>query len=363
MNPWGDFHHATGAGWSVYWRLPDPDAGGLEIWWADFHGRRVLWKGSQPFAIVPYHFPVGGSEPQAPEFTYKDGLGHQFGGAPFTALKSGAPNADLRGQSQWVAGDDLAAVVVTIEPATSFDPAELAITAKFRCGWYQYVHRWEFNSYGEIHPSLGMGGALNPSAKDKAHVHHMYFRIDLDIDGFSTDVFETFRHDGYDDNANGDHWKTTATQGKHLLDPGSARKFRVRDLVSTTSRSAPTRGYEIELPALAATDTHATADVWATIYRGDNVQQGAEVGPPHCSDAVLDTYANGPLDTVNGSDIVIWVVVRHHHEPRNATEESNFLPYHYEGFHIEPRGFEIFPPTRRSHRRKTRSPRARPSSR
>lgn len=154
MNPWGDFHHATGAGWSVYWRLPDPDAGGLEIWWADFHGRRVLWKGSQPFAIVPYHFPVGGSEPPAPEFTYKDGLGHQFGGAPFTALKSGAPNADLRGQSQWVAGDDLAAVVVTTEPATSFDPAELAITAKFRCGWYQYVHRWEFNSYGEIHPSL-----------------------------------------------------------------------------------------------------------------------------------------------------------------------------------------------------------------
>ena len=45
MSNWGDFHKETGAGWTVHWRIPDPGAGGLEIWWADFQGRRCMWKG------------------------------------------------------------------------------------------------------------------------------------------------------------------------------------------------------------------------------------------------------------------------------------------------------------------------------
>jgi hypothetical protein len=214
--------------------------------------------------------------------------------------------------------------------------------AKFQCGWYQYVQRWEFNSYGEIHADLGMGGTLHPVNMDKAHVHHMYFRIDLDIDGWSSDVFEVFSHDGFDDATSGDKWEVQANQGKHLLDPKSARKFRIRDLVSTAEKGLPPRGYEIEIPAQAGTDTHSTADIWATLYRGDDIEQGEKVGQTNCGDLELDQIATGPFDTKNGSDIVAWVVVRHHHEPRHLTEESVFLPYHYEGFHITPRAFEIF---------------------
>ena len=40
MAAWGDFHQVNGAGWSVFWRIPKMDGGGLEVWWADFHGRR-----------------------------------------------------------------------------------------------------------------------------------------------------------------------------------------------------------------------------------------------------------------------------------------------------------------------------------
>ena len=344
MSNWGDFHKETGAGWTVHWRIPDPGAGGLEIWWADFQGRRCMWKGSQPFAIVPYHHPI--ADPQGPEFTYKDGLGAMCGGAGFDALRSNAPNDDVRGQPNWYATKDLEAVDVTVEPASSFGPASMVVQAKFQCGWYQYVHRWEFNSYGEIHADLGMGGKLNPNDTSKAHVHHMYFRIDLDIDGFSSDVFEVFRHAGFDDNVLGDDWATQTKQGRHLLDPPSARKFRVRDLKSAVGSGGPTRGYEVEIPALAGTDAHSTGDIWATVYRGDTFQTGEDVGMPGCSDAVLDQYATGGLDTANGDDIVMWVVVRHHHEPRWAAEESTHLPYHYEGFHIAPRGFAVIPPER-----------------
>jgi hypothetical protein len=348
MANWGDFHPVSGAGWTVFWRIPDPAAGGLEIWWADFTGKRVMWKGSQPFAIVPYHhplkpFPSGTIEPPPPEFTFKDGLGAKCAGAPFTALKWWSPNA--RNGGVWNATVDTQAVHVDVEAETSFDPASLTITAKFQCGWYQYVHRWEFNSYGEIDVELGMGGELHPVNPDKAHVHHMYFRVDLDIDGFSSDVFEVFTHHGFDDTTLADEWKVQPSQGKHLLDPATARKFRIRDLVSAVASNVEPRGYEIEIPAQGGTDTHSTADVWATVYRGDHVEQGETVGAANCSDKELDGIATGPLDTNTGSDIVAWIVVRHHHEPRNQTEEATFLPYHYEGFHITPRAFaQLRPP-------------------
>lgn len=348
MAKWADFHQVSGAGWSLFWRIPDPEAGGLEVWWADFMGKRVMWKGSQPFAIVPYHHPLkpfsgGLIQPPPPEFTFKDGLGAKCEGAAFTALKHWSPNA--RNASAWNARNDLEAVRIDVEAETSFDPASLTVSAKFQCGWYQYVHRWEFNSYGEIHVELGMGGELHPMNPDKAHVHHMYFRIDLDIDGFSSDVFEVFSHGGYDDTAPADQWETQAKQGKHQLDPASARKFRIRDLVSTVERGVPPRGFEFEIPAQAGVDTHSTADIWATVYRGDHVEQGEEVGGTDCGDVELDTIAHGPLDVKKGSDVVAWVVVRHHHEPRNLTEEATFLPYHYEGFHITPRAFAVIPPS------------------
>jgi hypothetical protein len=338
MAAFGDFHRVTGADWSVSWRISKQQGGGLEVWWADFRGRRVLWRGTQPFAIVPYHQPVG--EPPPPEHTYKDGLNPQCGGAAFTALKHTAPNSIAPWTSAaYDAAVDTEAVVVTVEPADDFGPATLQIIAKFQCGWYQYVHRWEFDRTGSIHAALGMGGALNPYAMKKAHIHHMYFRLDLDIDGFGTDVFEVFEHNSFID-PGGDGWKTINTQGKFLTDPALARKFRVKDMTSANALGA-LRSFEIELPQNTGRDTHSTGDVWATVYRGDNVQQGDDVGAD-CTDGVLETvYATGPLDTVNGSDIVVWLAIRHHHEPRWDGEESEYLPYHFEEFHVTPRGFEV----------------------
>jgi len=267
-------------------------------------------------------------------------LNPQCGGAAFTALKHTAPN----GIVPWTttafnAVVDTEAVDVQVEPRNDFGPSHLRVAAKFQCGWYQYVHRWEFDSEGVIHAALGMGGALNPYAKEKSHVHHMYFRIDLDIDGFSTDVFEVFDHANYND-PGGDKWKTISAQGKFVANPPTARKFRVRDLASHSQMGA-LRGYEIELPQNSPLDTHSTGDVWATVYRGDSVEQGADVGLD-CTDKRLETgYAQGALDTVNGSDVVLWLAIRHHHEARWDAEEAEYLPYHYEEFHIVPRGFEV----------------------
>lgn len=327
MANFGDYHSVSGAAWSVYWRIAQLDGGGLEVWFADFQGRRVLWRGTQPFALVPYH---GGSP------TFKDGFDTHCGGAGFTALKHNSPNA--WNGPPFYASVDTDAVVVETEPADDFNPAHLVISAKFQCGWYQYVHSWEFNSDGVITPRVAMGGHLHPSKPDVAHVHHMYFRIDLDIDGqFPHDVVEVFNHNNFNQ-PGGDKWDLIPKQGKLLANPDTARKWRVRNTVSKND-AGEFKGYEIELPRMAGRDKYSTGDVWVTVYRGDGVQQGEGIGL-NCTDKELDTvYAVGPLDTVAGNDIVLWLVVRAHHEPRNQGEEADHLPYHYEEFSIIPRSF------------------------
>ena len=54
-----------------------------------------------------------------------------------------------------------------------------------------------------------------------------------------------------------------------------------------------------------------------------------------CDDRELtQLYANGPLDIANGSDIVLWIAIRHHHETRFQAEEAKYLACHYEAFSI-----------------------------
>ena len=338
MPNFGNYHQVSGAGWSVYWKIPMASGGGLEVWWADFQGHRVMWRGSQPFALVPYH---GGSP------TYKDGVDAHCGGAPFTALKHTAPNswAPWLNPGPYVAGVDTDAVVVKTDPGDDFNPGSLTIAAKFQCGWYQYVHSWEFSSDGVIAPRVAMGGHVHPSKPDIAHVHHMYFRLDLDIDGqFPHDVVEVFNHINFNQ-PGGDKWDTLAAQGKLLSDPDTARKWRVRSTVAKNNQGQ-FKSYEVELPRMAGRDQYSTGDVWATIYRGDGFQQGENVGSA-CTDKELETaYAVGPLHPATGDDIVVWIVARAHHEPRSHGEEFDHLPYHYEDFSIVPRTFlDARPPT------------------
>jgi Cu2+-containing amine oxidase len=127
-------------------------------------------------------------------------------------------------------------------------------------------------------------------------------------------------------------------QSKRKADSNTARKWLIRDLISKNVEGQ-SRGYEIEIPQIAGRDKYSTGDVWVTIYRGDTVQQGEDIGAD-CTDSVLENvYAVGPLDTTNGSDIVFWVALRAHHTPRNQGEESDHLPYHYEEFSIVPHNF------------------------
>src|SRR5919106_1784106 len=135
------------ADWTFNWSIPTAWGGGLKISLARFRNTMVLWEGTQPFVLVPYH---GGSP------MFKDGINHQ--GAPFTPVRPTSANTSQGPHTPPAANDNQwhpifnpgGAVVVEREPATMLEPAKVVIWAKLQCANYQYIHRWEFGADGSF---------------------------------------------------------------------------------------------------------------------------------------------------------------------------------------------------------------------
>src|SRR6266540_706217 len=270
------------ADWTVNWSIPTGWGGGLVISKARFRNDMVLYQGTMPFVLVPYH---GGSP------IFKDGLHHQ--GAAFLPVVPTAANA-FQGPSTPPAGNDnqwdcltnpTGAVMVEREPATLIEPATAVIWAKFQCVNYQYVHRWEFRADGSIEASVGLGGVLFTKVAQRSnHVHNFYLRLDFDIAGAANNAVQQFSHP----------------------------------------------------------NNNLGSDMWVLAY--DPAQDGYAVGIN--DSVLHTTYLHGPGTVVNGADIVVWCSLRHHHETRQSGEETITLPYEFLSCHIEPRDFLDGTPTR-----------------
>jgi Copper amine oxidase, enzyme domain len=324
------------ADWDLRWSIPTGWGGGLVISQARFRGDLVLYQGTQPFVLVPYH----GNSPM-----FKDGLAHF--GAPFTPVLPTSAN-DSAGTGTPTAGNDnqwhpffnpAGAVVVEHEPATLLEPAMIVIWTKLQCANYQYVQRWEFRADGSFEAGVGLGGHLFPTGPGGSnHIHNFYFRLDFDILGSGNNAVQQFEHPN---NSRGtDGWTTLTTEGKHTAHRDTATKWRIVN--KTPKPNGMLRSYELTPSSDMGPDNiSSSGDVW--VLRYDATQDGAAVGR---TDAVLDTTYLHPLGTVvDGADVVVWHCLRHHHETRQLGEETITLPYEFLSFHVEPRDFLNGTPT------------------
>ena len=331
----------THAGWTVTYQIPWTDHQGLVISKAQFDTgtgpRTVLFRASQPFVLVPYH---SGSP------TFKDGLGATCGGVGYTPLIPTAPNVP-----SWnLPPGNLATNDSEFDTATNpgggvrverlncdeLEPNRLLIWAKFQVGNYQYVHQWEFRADGSIHVRVGLGGRLfhfNPPTM--GHVHNFYFRLDFDVDGSANDVVQQFAHTS--NASGGDQWTSITVEDRRTVNPAEFTTWRVAD--KTPKPNGMLRSWEIIPGSDGAPDgTFSTGDLWVVHYK-PGAEDGADVS---CTDAQLNTtYLSG--ENVDGQDVVVWHVLRHHHNPRSAGEETVVVPYEFLEFHIEAR--DIFDAT------------------
>ena len=252
--------HTNWNGWSFDWEVTNGE--GLAIRNVSFNNEFVLWKASMP--VIRVHYDTVGGQSCGP---YAD----QIGTWSLTPI-SWCGNNKVCQQSYVSGGRNM---------------LELGIEA--RIGQYDLYQVWYLTQDGWIGAHLfsrGLQCQYN-------HVHHPYWRMDYDINGFPSDqifVFDNNRpNQGW-----GPGWMKYKNEFDDVKNAGTGRVWFVRD--------NPTGHGVWVMPGSndGAVDNFSTEDAGGRLYHGaeDQLWQfgaGGQLG-----------YNNG--EDIQEKDVVIWYV-------------------------------------------------------
>ncbi|MEV4740621.1 hypothetical protein [Streptomyces sp. NPDC049555] len=246
--------------WTFDWRLADaPDEEGIVVLGAAYRGHEVFHKASLPSLRVQYSGPCG---------PYKDPLNYD----------NSHPTSRCPGSR------------VCVYSYTAGGLRALSVESYHTIGAYRLTHRWVFWENGVVMPRLYSAGLQCPFD----HRHHVYWRLDFDIDGAARDLlleYNTYTPDeGW-----GPGWHPFRTETSRVKNTGSRRSWAVLDLDSG-------RGYHL-LPGAAdgTADAFSTADLWLLRYRAAEDRYGRQGS---AADDGLAAYVSG--ESTDGQDIVVW---------------------------------------------------------
>jgi hypothetical protein len=145
------------------------------------------------------------------------------------------------------------------------------------------------------------------------HQHHVYWRLDFDIDGAGDDVVQQ---------------RGLIFPGKPPWTPiiqetsrkrGFPRSWRVLDRQSQ-------RGYRIVPGAADGTaDAYGVADLWFLRYHGDELEDGVTVvgGTPSQTQTHLDQFLNG--EGIFGTDLVVWYAGHFRHDEHDPASHLGHI--------------------------------------
>jgi primary-amine oxidase len=223
----------------------------------------------------------------------------------------------------------------------------LVVYSAYALGAYTYIVQWRFGEDGAIMPRIGLTGRLSHFGGDAtngtevgaperalAHVHNVFFCLDLDVDGQKNTVEEfNYTPAGANRDQGKGAWTPVTKEGGRELSPANFRSWRVVNYRSRNALDHP-RSYELVPGGTgiyrgARDEKFAQADLWVTRYRAEEVP-----GLPLLADG-LPRYANG--EGVEEQDVVLWYMMSVHHQPR--TEEWPDMPIEWVGFKLMPRDF------------------------
>lgn len=262
---------------------------------------------------------------------------------------------------------------------TSFQHGEsVSVFMVSQVGEYNYINQWMFHDDGTIEPRLGLagrlqlygtgeayapyGGRVDPVANATptyglTHLHNVYYRLDLDIGGWTNDAVEQLSyHPSTAPSpvsscaAPGTCGVNTVTpilvESAHDVIPDAYTTWRVYDKVLTNS-DGRTVGYEL-VPHIgglwagqsSTAEPWSAHELWVTRYSGCETLAVGNFPPhisPTCISAPADvsTMVNG--QSVDGQDVVLWYVNRHLHVPQDEDEVN--MPIKWMSFSLRPRGF------------------------
>lgn len=185
---------------------------------------------------------------------------------------------------------------------------ELVLTGHAVAGWYRYVMKWHFLADGRVWPEFAFG-ATPSFCTTRPHTHHVYWRLDFDLDGPAGDrVHEVNPATGRDTLLAVETQRTWGDPGDGVYwrveDPAAGMAYRI--VPSALDRMMPVTG----IPG-TFDDDFARFDAAVVRYRPTEIDDGVgfESGTPFCAVGFDEPRPNGMFingEDVNGQDIVFW---------------------------------------------------------
>jgi len=174
---------------------------------------------------------------------------------------------------------------------------ELILTSQFQAGWYRYMMKWRFFLDGRIMPEFGFG-AVAASCIAYNHTHHVYWRLDFDIDGAANDHVGIEGSPGSRGGSLPSNTLETEKMAK-LTDPHpfNGVPLVVQDAVTGRGYRILAEKAAMEQPA----DAFAVGDVWVLKYNANEISDNATGCP-----TTLNNYVNATASVYN-QDLVVWV--------------------------------------------------------
>ncbi len=304
-NTAGQYQLTISSGGNVVWDMliirPSASSGtrasAIEVRNVKFQGASVLKRGHVPILNVKY---VNDACGPYRDWQYQEGMFQTGGGTDVapgirdcgttvatTALENGTDTGDFRGVAIYRQG------------------TEVVLVTELEAGWYRYICEWRFDMNGSIRPRFGFGATTN-SCTCLTHVHHVYFRLDLDVGPSINAIYE------YPEGNPGAISRVSrlTTEKKITRDANQRMNYLVR---------GRKRGYVL-VPGLkdGVADTFARGDMWILKYKTSGtttteLDDGVNITTGAGAEANLDQFVNG--ESIVDQDIVIWYHATVTHSP------------------------------------------------
>jgi hypothetical protein len=297
----GTTKNASGQYWltiskngSVLWKLlvirPSASSGtngsGVELKFVDYKGKRVLYQGHVPILNVRYDNDKCGPyrDWQNEEGTFDaNGIDVAPGirlctAPPKTILQSGSDSGSFKGVAIYATDD------------------EVILMSEMEAGWYRYISEWHLKSNGDILPKFGFAAVQSNCVCNKHH-HHVYWRLDFDIETSSNNRVEEFNDPVLVGNSN---WHKKSFEIRRLKDTTRKRKWKISNIATDSA-------YILEPGSNdGVADSFGVGDFWAVRYKGaSEIDDGVGFTTDlNLAKAHIDNFVNG--ESLDGKDIVIW---------------------------------------------------------
>ena len=264
---------------------------GVELRYVDYRGRRVLYQAHVPILNVLYDGQCGPYR----DWQYQESMIDASG----TQVAPGFLHCPTPAKTILDTGSD---VGTFLGVAVYVQGQEVVLVSEMQAGWYRYVSEWRLHADGTIRPRFGFDATAS-SCVCIQHHHHVYWRLDFDIQSPGNNVITEFNDPPI---VAGSNWHTKSYEIMRLRDPSHNRRWRV-------THSPSGRAYEIVPGAgdgTAAGDPYARGDLWFLRYRSTEIDDAPIVG----TEIQIDKYRNPPEPIVN-QDVVVWYAGHFTHAP------------------------------------------------